>query len=119
MDSSIAYAFFVLSLFVVCIAAILYFLRKTADKQRSIKNKYPLEVESRQPLSQKSQTAVIRAGNKRFLVGITESNVNLIGELDKDDSVIMNTDIQTSDAQINNPKFMDLLKENIGLSKKG
>lgn len=46
-----------------------------------------LRVVSRAPMGRSSAAVVVEAGNRHFLLGVTEGSVRLISELDPDDGV--------------------------------
>jgi flagellar protein FliO/FliZ len=58
-------------------------LRKKAMPGMSRRNKVtPIEVLARQGLGRTASVAMVRAGGKVLLLGVTETNVNILGEAD-------------------------------------
>lgn len=71
---------------VVGLSLLLFILKKRiAIKGRTSSASSTLFVESRVPLTPKSQAIVLHYGEKRFLIGVTESSVQLIADISESD----------------------------------
>jgi flagellar biosynthetic protein FliO len=81
-SNPIANAFAIMSLFVAGLAIILYYLKRFAEKQRNHNNEVELRIVSRVPLSQKSQVVIVETEGKRVMLGVTESSITSLSEME-------------------------------------
>jgi flagellar protein FliO/FliZ len=80
-NNPIANAFVVMILFVAGLAVLLFYLKRLAEKQRSVKNRLALDIIAKQPVTPKSQIMVVEIEGEKYMLGVTENNINLLTKL--------------------------------------
>jgi flagellar biosynthetic protein FliO len=81
MDGNIINAFLTLSTIVVAIGILMYILKKTS-KNKSIKDELiEMKVLSKMALNQKNQVYIVQVGNKRLVLGVSDSGIRNLSEL--------------------------------------
>lgn len=118
-DNPIANAFVVMIIFVAGLAMLLFYLKRLAEKQRSIKNKMPLDIVAKQPVTQKSQIMVVEVEGERYMLGVTENNINLLTRLESSNQDIKDRNVSSQPQQEQKENFLSLFKANMAKQIKG
>jgi flagellar biosynthetic protein FliO len=99
MDGSILNAFGTLSIVVVALGALLYLVKKTAQKKISNGQLLDMKILSRMNLNAKNHLYIVQAGDKKLLLGVSESGIRNLTEL--------NDNISSNENYVNDLKKMD------------
>jgi len=88
IDPNILNTFLTLMASVGILGLLLFFVKKTALNFKKRGAESNLEVLSKLSLSQKNNLFIVKAKNKTLLIGVSEKNINLISELETDNSAV-------------------------------
>lgn len=81
MDGNILNAFATLSLVVVALGALLLVVKKTTLNKASKDQILDMKILSKMQLNPKNHLYVVQAGDKRLLLGVSESGIRSLSEL--------------------------------------
>lgn len=84
-DGNLMNAFISMMGLVSILALALFYLKK-ASKKYSIRNTGGIKIIERTPISPKSQLIIVEIAGKFLLLGVTEQNINVIKELEYNNS---------------------------------
>jgi flagellar protein FliO/FliZ len=108
-DSPMMGAFATMSFAILVIAIIFFVLKKYSSKFNLAKDNN-LKVVGKSSLSPKNHLYIIEVEGKKLLVGATDSNINLISELDKEEEKSNEEIIKKSINQSEDISFKSFLK---------
>lgn len=92
--------------------AVLIFIKRKGITVTGRKSKiFNIDVLSTQSIMPKKYISVVRVENKYLVLGVSEQSINLLKELDVDESLV---DLPGDDESPKN-NFMDILKKNLGM----
>lgn len=111
-DGNLLNAFLTLAVSVAAIGGLFYLLKKVSRKSKSKNNDIDFEILSKIPLQGKSSLFAVRVGNKKILLGVSDQNISMIGELPSNDK--KNKSIQQPKIKSDDP----IIKNNIDALKK-
>jgi flagellar biogenesis protein FliO len=119
IDEPILNAAITMFISVVVLALILFLVKKYTPKLRGINSVSDFKIEARLPLAPKSNLFIVTIEGKRFLIGSGESSVNLISELDSNQSINNSDDESVDDSpqERSNPTFSSFLKQSFSKKK--
>ena len=83
-EGSITNTFLMLLASVALIGGLLIFLKKYIEKQRNLSGFSNINILGKRSLSAKNHLYVIEAEGKKLLIAVSDKNINLISELDND-----------------------------------
>ncbi|MDR0927910.1 MAG: flagellar biosynthetic protein FliO [Ignavibacteria bacterium] len=95
MDANILQSFGVLILAVGVIAGVMVLIKKITAQRLEAKTTINLNVISKITLQPKNHLFVVKVAEKLLVLGVTDNNINILTELDPDDSIV---------SQVANPK---------------
>lgn len=81
MDGNILNAFATLSLVVVALGVLLFILKKTALTKSAKEQIFDMKVLSKMQLNPKNHLYIVQAGEKRLLIGVSETGITPLSEL--------------------------------------
>ena len=81
MDGNILNAFATLSLVVVALGVLLFILKKTALSKNTKEQIFDMKVLSKMQLNPKNHLYIVQAGEKRLLIGVSETGITPLSEL--------------------------------------
>jgi flagellar biogenesis protein FliO len=93
MDGNILNAFATLSLVVVALGVFLFILKKTALAKTAKEQILDMKVLSKMQLNPKNHLYVVQAGDKRLLLGVSETGITSLSELSNVSSVAENVSV--------------------------
>ncbi len=82
VDPTLLRAFATLMVCVAAIGALLWFVRRRTSRAQLGDTAVDVRVLSRQALSPKAQLSIVQIGNRVILLGITDTHVSMLGDLD-------------------------------------
>lgn len=82
MDGSILNAFATLSTVVAALGVLLYIVKRAVKIKNSKDQILDMKVLSRMPLNQKNQLYIVQAGNKKLLLGVSDTGIRNLSEID-------------------------------------
>ena len=85
MDANILQTFVVLILAVGVIAGIMLLVKKISNKRMEQRSTINLNVISKITLQPKNHLFVVRAANKLLVLGVTDTSINILTEINADD----------------------------------
>ena len=109
---NVLYLIFVLSILVGLMYLVLFLMKKFlfAYAPKGI-SKSGIDVITVKTIMPKKYLAIVKVNDKNYLIGISDTNINLI---DKLDDITLNDEIITDNSN-NNLSFKELLKKNLGI----
>ena len=81
MDPNLLRAFLTMMVCVAAIGALLWYVRRRTSRAQLGETQIEVRVLSRQALSPKSQLSIVQIGSRVLLLGITDSQVTYLGDL--------------------------------------
>ncbi|MDP3148073.1 MAG: flagellar biosynthetic protein FliO [Ignavibacteria bacterium] len=105
-------ALFPLVLVIGLLYAVLIFIKRKGITVTGRKSKiFHIDVLSTQSIMPKKYISVVRVENKYLVLGVSDQSINLLKELDVDESIV---DEPLEDESSKN-NFLDILKKNLGM----
>lgn len=87
MDGNVISAFLTMSIIVAILGGMLYFLKKTALKKNIKDHSIDMKILSRMSLNAKNHLFVVQAGEKRLLLGVSETGIRNLTEIDSENKI--------------------------------
>lgn len=109
LNNPILSTFITLSIAVLGIGLILYFVKKYTDQHRINDNAYGMKILSKLSLSPKNHIYAIEAGGKKLLIGVSDKSINTLAELENNTNIrkeiakYSNKESQIPKTKIDNP----------------
>ncbi|MBX3044529.1 MAG: flagellar biosynthetic protein FliO [Candidatus Kapabacteria bacterium] len=113
MDGNILNAFATLSLVVVALGVLLFIVRKFVNGKNQKDQILDMKIISKMQLNPKNQLYVVQAGNKKLLLGVSESGIRNLTDLGIEDIPKVNT---VEPKPVNHTSKVDVASDNLSFT---